>query len=91
MAFRVGRSAAGSSSLRRGERMVHRDPASLLGIPLEHREIDHPQRPPALLHELQILADLRRSAPSASLTTLALSAPKKIRSLSAAPVRSECP
>jgi len=43
----------------RGEGVVHGDPALLIRVPLEHGELDHPQRPPARLHELQILADLQ--------------------------------
>ena len=41
-----------------GERMMHGRPALGIGIPLEHREIHHPQRPPSRLGKLQILADL---------------------------------
>ena len=75
--------------LGRGERVVHRGPALLLLVVLEHREVDHPQRPPAgsdaSPRSWPIFA---RSAPSASFTTFALSAPKNIRSPSLAPVRS---
>ena len=41
------------------ERVVHRDPALRVRVPLEHREVDDPQRPPALHEELQIVADLQ--------------------------------
>ena len=41
------------------ERMMHGLPALGLRIPLEHREVDHPQRPPPGRDQLQILAHLQ--------------------------------
>ena len=43
---------------RRGERVVHRGPALAVGIPLEHREVDDPERRPACADEAEVLADL---------------------------------
>src|SRR5207248_9834658 len=43
---------------RRGEGMMHRRPALALLVPLEHREVEYPQRPPRLLDELLVLPDL---------------------------------
>ncbi len=37
--------------------MVHRAPALLLRVPLEHGEVDHPQRPPARGDQFQVLPD----------------------------------
>src|SRR3954462_13517040 len=43
---------------RRGKRMVHRRPAPTFLVPLEHREVEHPQRAPLLGDEPFVLADL---------------------------------
>jgi hypothetical protein len=51
-------SRSGSSSSGAGERVVHRGPALGVGIPLEHREVDDPQRTPAVLDHAEVLADL---------------------------------
>ena len=37
---------------------MHRRPALRLGVPLEHGEVHHPQRAPALLDQPEVLADL---------------------------------
>ena len=41
-----------------GERVVHGGPALRLGVPLEHRKIDHPQGTPAGLGDPEILTEL---------------------------------
>src|SRR5512146_1879023 len=43
--------------------MVHGHPTPLIRIPLEHGEIDNPQRAPALLDELEVLSDLQAQGP----------------------------
>ena len=58
-AARIGLERRGIVVARRGERMVHGHPALLLGVPLEHREVDDPQRPPACFDEPEVLADLQ--------------------------------
>jgi hypothetical protein len=65
--------------------VVHGVPALGIVVEFEHREIDHPQRLPFAFDQAVALPNslwptLTRSAPMASLTILALSAPKKIRS-----------
>src|SRR5712692_5617959 len=44
--------------LRAGERMMARLPLPGLGVELEHREIDYPERPPALLRQSVLVAEL---------------------------------
>ena len=44
--------------LRARERMVHRAPALLALVVLEHREVDHPERLPLALHQAARLAEL---------------------------------
>src|SRR5712692_108400 len=44
--------------LRAGERMMARLPLPGLGVELEHREIDHPERPPAFLRQPVLVAEL---------------------------------
>ena len=43
--------------------MMERGVALLPRIPLEHREVDHPQRPPAVLDQAQVLAELHPERP----------------------------
>ena len=56
---RVGREQVLVAVLRRGERMVARAPGLLLVVEFEHREVDDPQRLPAVLREAALVADLR--------------------------------
>src|ERR1043166_8208481 len=43
---------------RRSKRMMHRIPALRILIPLEHRKVEYPQRPPARLGIALLVADL---------------------------------
>ena len=43
--------------LRRGERVVHGAPALAFLVELEHREVDHPQRCPAVVEQAALLAE----------------------------------
>src|SRR6266446_4601977 len=73
---------------RAGKRVMQCVPALVLRVPFEHREIHtHSGRQPFSANP-RSCPILVRSAPSASFTTLALPAPKKIRSPSFAPPRS---
>ena len=56
---RIGDERGGIGIHRRRERMVHRRPAPLPRIPLEHREIDDPQRPPADRDDAEVAAELQ--------------------------------
>ena len=44
---------------RRGERVVHRLPALARRVALEQREVHHPQRPPAVLAQIELVREQR--------------------------------
>ena len=58
-AARIGAQRVGVQVLGRGERMVHRRPTLVVGVVLEHGEVDDPQRRPVTAHEPQVLAQLQ--------------------------------